>query len=1216
MMCRSGLPRPASVANRVTGKLGSGPRAIRIRVALATAAVLVGSPSGARAVGVVTGPDTACVGAAGQPAAKRACPQVRAVPGRLVVKYRHDVDACVHCLLAHRRRFARAGGHESLDALHTALGVTKARPLFFHRHGLGGDAAGAAFRAHIESIHRRFPRRAARARPVAEVPDLTHVYELEVSESIDIDAAAALYARDPAVVYAHPVYEVGVGFTPNDPSFATVGSWGQSYPDLWGLHTMNAAAAWDVSTGSGTVIGVVDSGVNRTHADLAANMWTNPGEVPGNRLDDDGNGYVDDVDGWNFDAGNGDTRDGHGHGTHVAGTAAAVGDNALGVLGVAWNARVMAVKGLNDDGNGFSSLLAEGIVYAAENGADVINNSWGGFGLAEEIYEAIEVADALGAVVVAAAGNDGREIAGLLWLPAAHPLALTVGAFDPDGALASFSNYGPHQSVTAPGVDVLSLGSRSTYVRFSGTSMATPHAAGLAAVVLAADPQLTPAEVRWRLELGAEQPGALGFEGARHNPIFGFGRLDAAKVFDVPPVTTRVTQPEVREWHAFAEPTPVPGRPARFLFTSLDPVAWSIETPAWMTAVASSGSGPATLDLEIDAAGLAPGAYTGDVSVSAPVAADGGGAFAARLHVHDDRRFGEQVRLGQDGAGGIFGFEPALESVVSSFLLAWRARAGGLSYAVVNGAGVVTGPRTATSGFVYDIAAGTDGHEIMIGWRRFSGNDMVVELARVRADGTLVDTIPIEVFRKRDGLCTSYTLAGIGHDGTDCWIGLVANNYCASRDTFYVIRVRSDGSFGPPARLYRTRTNTDALFDCAAGGCLFAWLDLRPEGIEAETGKYIRSGYALPVAGERVRSDPKRVVTDLQAFTDLATDGREYFALGQRVHYCGAGDLCRTEVIGVRIGGAGDTRDAGAIVISNVPPSERLYPWPGSVAFDGTDWVASYQVVAIDDGPFEEGSYLFVNRVATAGTSVAQEHVGWLVDSAGTASESKVAVTATHTVVAWEDRRSDTGHPVYPDPDFTEHRAQRLFPRPPGNEYPDRVIGSIGALTVGEGEFLRFRVVAPGQDPGATIYAASGLQAGAYFDSGTRLFQWRPDGDDAGSYPGVVFTAASGGSTVTETVSIDVTARVSTVSGVVRLGDGTPLGGAALKVRGTTDRTRTVYTDAAGRYRLEGGLAPGKTVVLGLTNPTRGSYRTDPGVARVVAGTGDLVAPDLIATPR
>ena len=162
---------------------------------------------------------------------------------------------------------------------------------------------------------------------------------------------------------------------------------------------------------------------------------------------------------------------------------------------------------------------------------------------------------------------------------------------------------------------------------------------------------------------------------------------------------------------------------------------------------------------------------------------------------------------------------------------------------------------------------------------------------------------------------------------------------------------------------------------------------------------------------------------------------------------------------------------------------------------------------------------------------------------------------------------------------------------------------------------MRFRVTAAGFDPAVTTFAAAGLPSGARFDPATRLFQWRPAGDQSGSYPGVTFTATAGAAVASEPVLFTVTETVPTLSGVIRLSDGTPLAGAALRVGGTTERARTAFTDAAGRYRIEGTI-PGRPVSVRLTKPTRRTYRIDPPSLSVLATSGDVVAPDLVATPK
>src|SRR5712691_6534289 len=272
---------------------------------------------------------------------------------------------------------------------------------FLQRHGLGalapvhaarlaaGARTGRTDTALSAETRRRFAARARRRPGAFQPPDLSRTYRLEaaVASGPELEALLASLAADPDVEYAEEDKRAAISLVPNDPYFSSTGTWGQAYADLYGLKKIGADVAWDSAAGEGVTVAVVDTGVDYTHADLADNIWTNAGEIPGNGIDDDGNGYVDDVRGWDFvgasynaPAPDADPGDGHGHGTHVAGTIAAEGNNGVGVIGVAWKARVMAVKGLDNGGSGLYSQLASAIVYAADNGADVINASWGGTG--------------------------------------------------------------------------------------------------------------------------------------------------------------------------------------------------------------------------------------------------------------------------------------------------------------------------------------------------------------------------------------------------------------------------------------------------------------------------------------------------------------------------------------------------------------------------------------------------------------------------------------------------------------------------------------------------------------------------------------------------------------------------------------------------------------------------------------------------------------------
>jgi subtilase family protein/Big-like domain-containing protein/VCBS repeat protein/FG-GAP repeat protein len=393
-----------------------------------------------------------------------------------------------------------------------------------------------------DHVRQRFAVRARRKTPVT-VPELSRTYLLDLGTASSNQKMQILQGlkADPEVEFAEPQHVFSTKQTPNDPFLSSSGSWGQPYPDLWGIISIGAPAAWDTALGDGIVVAVVDTGLDYNHPDLAANVWTNVNEIAGNGIDDDGNGFIDDTIGWDFFFGTNDPIDHNGHGTHVAGTIAAVGNNGIGVIGVAWHAQVMAVKGLDDNGNGFDFTLAPAIIYAANNGADVINASWGGQGTSQTIEEAIQFATGMGVVFVAAAGNSSEDA--MNFFPANSPEAITVAAADPFGNFAFFSNFGSKIDVTAPGVDILSLQAAGTflgpqvidgYIRLDGTSMAAPHVSGVAALSLSQNPAYSTEQIRQVIRSSAT---SVPFDSR-----FGYGNLNAAAaVAVVNPLETRIT---------------------------------------------------------------------------------------------------------------------------------------------------------------------------------------------------------------------------------------------------------------------------------------------------------------------------------------------------------------------------------------------------------------------------------------------------------------------------------------------------------------------------------------------------------------------------------------------------------------------------------------------------------------------------------------------------
>lgn len=272
---------------------------------------------------------------------------------------------------------------------------------------------------------------------------------------------------------------------------------GTAVPNLggsnWNLDRINAPEAWaQGSTGQGITVAVVDTGVEYTHSELRNNIWVNTREIAGNGIDDDGNGYIDDVRGWNFFDHNNNPMDLNGHGTHVAGTIAA-SNNGVGVTGVAYNARIMALRALGADGSGDVNAIASAVRYAVNNGAKVINLSLGG-AASTVLRDAVEYATKQGAFVVMAAGNSGGS-SPISPANLADRWGIAVGATDSTNKLTSFSNRAGASVlnyVVAPGANVFSLGLNNTYVGMSGTSMATPHVAGVAALMLSANSNLLP----------------------------------------------------------------------------------------------------------------------------------------------------------------------------------------------------------------------------------------------------------------------------------------------------------------------------------------------------------------------------------------------------------------------------------------------------------------------------------------------------------------------------------------------------------------------------------------------------------------------------------------------------------------------------------------------------------------------------------------------------
>jgi|GEM_PF-601407 len=362
-------------------------------------------------------------------------------------------------------------------------------------------------------------------------PALGGIQVIGLPKGASVDRALAELRASGAYEYAEPDYVVMASDSPNDPDFISGKQWGlnNAGQDSGVADAdIDAPEGWSTRTdATGAIIAVIDTGVRYTHEDLASNMWRNPGESGDgketNGLDDDGDGYIDDVFGINATdkVGNipgskaGDPMDDNGHGTHVAGTAGAVGNNGLGGSGVAWSAKIMACKFLNSSGSGAVSDAIECINYARLHGAKVMNNSWGGGAFSQALLDAIRSAGDAGAIFVAAAGNASTNIVSSPSYPAAYLAenVLAVAGTARDDGMYSYSNYGfGIVDIAAPGQDIYSTygSADNAYAWMSGTSMATPHVSGVAALLLSQFPSDThPRQTINRILRSAEPAAAL-----------------------------------------------------------------------------------------------------------------------------------------------------------------------------------------------------------------------------------------------------------------------------------------------------------------------------------------------------------------------------------------------------------------------------------------------------------------------------------------------------------------------------------------------------------------------------------------------------------------------------------------------------------------------------------------------------------------------------------
>jgi thermitase len=358
---------------------------------------------------------------------------------------------------------------------------------------------------------------------------LTHV-----STAIPVLQAVRVLNRLPGVEFAEPNWIYNHAAESNDPYYVNGSLWGMFGDDLPSpigpagtsdAYGAQAEKAWAAGfTGSKEIfVGIVDEGIQFSHPDLAANIWTNPGEIPGNGIDDDGDGYIDDVHGWNAINDNGTIYDpGYDdHGTHVSGTVGGVGGNGIGVAGVNWNVTLISGKFLGRNGGGNNLDAVQAIDYMTalrtRKGLNIValNNSWGGTAFSQALLDSISRAAQAGILFTAAAMNATNNNDVSPFYPASYSTAgsagydsvIAVAALDSNGNLATFSNYGKNSvDLGAPGVGVYSTVPTDSYAFYKGTSMATPHVTGAIALYASTHPQASAPEVRNTLLTAAVTP--------------------------------------------------------------------------------------------------------------------------------------------------------------------------------------------------------------------------------------------------------------------------------------------------------------------------------------------------------------------------------------------------------------------------------------------------------------------------------------------------------------------------------------------------------------------------------------------------------------------------------------------------------------------------------------------------------------------------------------
>ncbi|MBW6516644.1 MAG: S8 family serine peptidase, partial [Candidatus Cloacimonetes bacterium] len=415
---------------------------------------------------------------------------------------------------------------------------------------------------------------------------LQNIYRIVLEENDNIETALSALNRDNNIIFAEYESINRYLYTPNDPEYSL----------QWHHPVVMTPEAWDHVQGSSEVIvAITDSGTKWNHPDLADNIWINEAELPGitidwvngmiyggDGIDNDGNGFIDDVIGWDFVENNNNPYQnypGNGHGTHVAGCAGAVGDNNIGLTGTAMNVSLLICKGApsNAPSSGIQYAYQQ-VQYAAQSGAHIINCSWIGQGQGNYANSVVNYATSLGSLVVAGAGNNGiQHTPTNAWFPSDCTNSLSVAATGQNDIMANFSDYGEPIDLTAPGVNIRSTYLNNTYQSSSGTSMSSPVAAGIAALVKSLHPDISPLDLKARLMTTTDYIDDIndpGFAG-----LIGTGRINAFKatMYDKIPYIS-IYQHTLQEHSGDGDGVPNPGEEINLIFALYNELYWLTAT--------------------------------------------------------------------------------------------------------------------------------------------------------------------------------------------------------------------------------------------------------------------------------------------------------------------------------------------------------------------------------------------------------------------------------------------------------------------------------------------------------------------------------------------------------------------------------------------------------------------------------------------------------------